>query len=65
MNRDFQNGNRVHLIEWEKYQKLQTNRVKTSRLLAKDALESWIWEKAKVGFAPTAVSLLSKVSSGS
>jgi hypothetical protein len=30
--------------------------------VAKDALESWIWEKAKVGFAPTAVSLLSKVS---
>ena len=27
-----------------------------------DALESLIWEKAKVGFAPTAVSLLSKVS---
>jgi len=21
--------------------------------VAKDALESWIWEKAKVGFAPT------------
>jgi hypothetical protein len=30
--------------------------------VAKGALESWIWEKAKVGFAPTAVSLLSKVS---
>jgi hypothetical protein len=40
-NRDFRSGNRVHLVEWENFRKLQKNRVKTSSLLLeKDALES-------------------------